>query len=252
MIEGSDAELKNEYVIVSAHYDHLGIGPAVNGDSVYNGVFDNAAGVSALLEIAAHISKMKTAPKRSIIFLLVTAEEKGLLGSIYYTDHPAVPLYKTTANINIDGIASFDRFKSIIGIGSRYSTLINILESSSAKQNLTVVPIPPIFKQTEAFNRSDQIAFANAGIPSVLVLEAPYFENLSEEEGYKKIIEYEENIYHSPFDDLSQTINYEAAAQHINFLYQFIIDVANTNENPEWNPGTPYINERLRSIAEKR
>jgi len=252
MIEGSDAELKKEYVIVSAHYDHLGIGPPVNGDSVYNGVFDNAAGVSALLEIASSISKIKKAPKRSIIFLLVTAEEKGLLGSIYYTDHPAVPLYKTAANINIDGIASFDRFKSVIGIGSKYSKLHNIFETSATKQNLTVVPIPAIFKQTEAFNRSDQIAFSNAGIPSVLVLEAPYFENLSEEEGYKKIVEYEEKIYHSPFDDLSQPINYEAAAQHINFLYQFIIDVANADEAPEWNSGSPFINARLRSIAEKR
>ena len=252
MIEGSDPELKKEYVIVSAHYDHLGIGPAVNGDSIYNGVFDNAAGVSALLEIASSISKLKTAPKRSIIFLLVTAEEKGLLGSIYYTDHPAVPLYKTIANINIDGIASFDTFKSVIGIGSRYSTLQNILETSAGKQNLTVVPIPAIFKQTEAFNRSDQIAFANAGIPSVLVLEAPYFKNLSEEEGFQKIIKYEENIYHSPFDDLSQPISYDAAAQHINFLYQFIIDAANTNDAPEWNFGSPFINARLRSIAEKR
>lgn len=252
MIEGNDAELKKEYVIVSAHYDHLGIGPAVKGDSVYNGVFDNAAGVAALLEIASSISKMKTAPKRSIIFLLVTAEEKGLLGSIYYTDHPAVPLYKTAANINIDGIALFDRFKSVIGVGSKYSTLQNILETTAAKQDLTAVPIPAIFKQSEAFNRSDQIAFSNAGIPSVLVLDAPYFENLSEEEGYKKIIEYEEKIYHSPFDDLSQLINYDAAAQHINFLYQFIVDVANADESPEWNPGSPFINARLRSIAEKR
>lgn len=252
IFEGSDPELKNEFVIVSAHYDHLGIGPAVKGDSIYNGVFDNAAGVSALLEIASNISKMKTAPKRSIIFLLVTAEEKGLLGSIYYTDHPAVPLYKTAANINIDGIASFDRFKSIIGVGSRYSTLKNILEKTAANNNLSVVPIPPVFKQTEAFNRSDQIAFANAGIPSVLVLEAPYFENLSEEEGLNRIINYEENIYHSPFDDLLQDINFEAAAQHINFLYNFIVDVANESQAPEWNPDAPYINARLRSIAEKR
>ena len=252
MIEGSDPELKNEYVIVSAHYDHLGIGPPVKGDSIYNGVFDNAAGVCATLEIASTISKMKTPPKRSIIFILVTAEEKGLLGSIYYTDHPTVPLYKTIANINIDGIASFDNFKSIIGVGSKYSTIKNILNTTAQNNNLDVVPIPSIFKQTEAFNRSDQIAFANAGIPSVLVLEAPDFVNLSEEEGLNDIIKYEENIYHSPLDDLNQTINYNAVAQHVNFLYQFIVNVANTNEPPQWNDGTPFINARLRSIAEKR
>lgn len=252
MIEGSDTELKNEYVIVSAHYDHLGIGPPVQGDSIYNGVFDNAAGVCAILEIASNISMMKTPPKRSILFLLVTAEEKGLLGSIYYTDHPSVPLYKTIANINIDGIASFDNFKSIIGIGSKYSTITNILNYTADENNLKVVPIPPVFKQAEAFNRSDQIAFANAGIPSILVLEAPDFVNLSEDEGLNDIINYEEKIYHSPFDDLSQSINYNAVGQHVGFLNRFIIDVSNTDDPPEWHENTPFINARLRSIAEKR
>ena len=252
MIEGSDPELKNECLIVSAHYDHLGIGPAVKGDSIYNGVFDNAAGVCALLEIASAVSQMRIHPKRTILFLLVTGEENGLLGSIYYTDHPAVPLYKTAANINIDGVASFDKFKSVIGVGLKYSTLENSLNKVAKGNGLNVVPIPSIFSQHETFNRSDQIAFANAGVPSILVLDAPDFVSFTEEEAFQKIIYYEENIYHTPFDDLNQEINYHAVLQHIDLLYDLCLEIANSEKVPEWKAGSPFINARLRSIAEKR
>src|SRR5690606_9692938 len=107
MIKGSDPDLKNTYLIVTAHYDHLGIGEPVNGDSIYNGALDNAIGVSVLLELARAFSSLEIKPKRSIIFFATTGEEKGLLGSSYYTKNPLVPLYKTIANVNIDGIAMF-------------------------------------------------------------------------------------------------------------------------------------------------
>ena len=128
MIEGSDPELKNTYLIVSAHYDHLGVGESVKGDSIYNGALDNAIGVSVLLELAKTFSTLKVKPKRSIIFIATTGEEKGLLGSSYYTDNPVVPLYKTIANVNIDGIAMFRDFESLVAIGSELSTLENWLK----------------------------------------------------------------------------------------------------------------------------
>lgn len=141
-LEGADPELKKSCLILSAHYDHLGIGPPVRGDSIYNGVFDNAAGVAALLEIAAALSRLDPPPARSVLFIFLTGEEKGLLGSTYYLDHPAFPLYRTIANINVDGLAMFDTFNDAVGIGAEYSTLGETLSEVSAELGLAVSPIP--------------------------------------------------------------------------------------------------------------
>lgn len=251
MIEGNDEKLKNTYLVVTAHYDHLGIGEPIDGDSIYNGVFDNAAGCAALVEIARAFTKYK-APKRSIIFLLVTGEEKGLLGSTYYTDHPLAPLYKTIANVNIDGIAFIDKFKSIIGVGAEYSELKDYLSKTAAKNNLLLTNIPTEFIQTESFNYSDQLSFAKAGVPSILVTDGPDYENISREDGINQLISYSQFYYHTPFDDLNLPINYSAASQHIKLLFDFINDLANSNTSPQWHQGTPFISARLRSIAEKR
>lgn len=252
MIEGSDSELKDSYIVVSAHYDHLGVGIPVNGDSIYNGALDNAIGTAALLELSRIFSGLELPPKRSIIFIALTGEEKGLLGSTYYTDHPVVPLYKTIANINIDGIALFRNFQSIVGIGSEYSTLESYLDSTASSFNISMESIPPQFKKYEAFNRSDQIAFANAGIPSILVLEGLKNKNKSKDEILSALINYMKYTYHSPFDDLNQEIDYEAAEQHTQIIFDLCNRVANSDELPEWKPGAPFISARLRSIAERR
>jgi hypothetical protein len=252
MIEGSDKKLKDNYLIISAHYDHLGIGPAIDGDSIYNGALDNAIGSAVLLELARQISEAKVQPKRSIIFLATTGEEKGLLGSQYYTDNPAVPLYKTIANINIDGIALFRDFQSIVGVGAEYSTLYEFLLNTTSNMNLQLDEIPPQFKVFEAFNQSDQISFAAAGIPSILVLEGLHNKHRTEEDVLYAFIDYMLNRYHTPFDDLSQYIDYVAAAQHTEILYNLILLLANSEIVPEWKSSSPFINARLRSIAEKR
>ena len=252
MVEGSDPDLKDTYLIISAHYDHLGIGPAVNGDSIYNGALDNAIGVSVLLELAKSFSQLSTPPNRSIIFLALTGEEKGLLGSQYYTDNPLVPLYKTVANINIDGIAMFRDFESIVGIGSDYSTLESYLNKTATHLALTVENVPPEFNQTEAFNQSDQVSFAIAGIPSILVLEGLKNKNKSREEVLNAFVDYIVNRYHSPQDDLNQHIDYIAAAQHTVVLFDLAHTIANSNNTPQWESGSPFINARLRSIAEKK
>ena len=252
MVEGSDEALKESYVIVSAHYDHLGIGIPFGNDSIYNGALDNAIGVSVLLDLANTFVQLENAPKRSIIFIALTGEEKGLLGSTYYTDHPLVPLYKTVANINIDGIALFRDFKSIVGIGSELSTLSNYLNAAAANFSLQVEDIPPQFKQFEAFNRSDQIAFASAGIPSMLVLEGIKNKNYSEEEVLNAFIDYMINRYHTPIDDLNQNIDYTAAAQHAQLLFYLCYSIANSESIPDWYVDTPYVNARLRSIAERK
>lgn len=252
MIEGSDPYLKDSYLIISAHYDHLGIGLAAGKDSIYNGALDNAIGVSVLLELARSFSEFNIKPKRSIIFLALTGEEKGLLGSLYYTDNPLVPLYKTIADINIDGVAFFRDFESIVGIGSEYSTLKSYLNQTASRLDLTVENVPSEFNQTEAFNQSDQVSFATAGIPSILVLEGLKNKNKSREEVLNSFIDYIVNRYHSPKDDLNQNIDYVAAAQHTEVLFELALNLANSEKTPDWKSGSPFINARLRSIAEKK
>jgi hypothetical protein len=252
MVEGSDSDLKDNYLLISAHYDHLGTGPVINGDSIYNGALDNAIGVSVLLELAKNFASLNIHPKRSIIFLALTGEEKGLLGSIYYTDNPVVPLYKSIANINIDGIALFRDFLSVVGVGSGYSTLNKYLTDAASKFGIIVEDIPPEFNQFEAFNQSDQLSFASAGIPSILVLEGLKNKNKTKDEVSNAFINYIVNRYHSPQDDLNLDIDFIAATQHAKLIFDFAFSLLNNEEVPEWNSGSPYINARLRSIAEKK
>ena len=137
-VEGSDPKLKDECVVYTAHWDHLGIGPAVNGDTIYNGAIDNASGVAGLLEIASAFTKLSPPPKRSILFLSVTAEEQGLLGSQYYTANPIVPLAKTLANINMDGLNVHGRTRDITLIGYGASDLDDYARDAAAEQGRTI------------------------------------------------------------------------------------------------------------------
>ena len=252
LVEGSDPELKNTCMIVTAHYDHLGIGPPVNGDSVYNGALDNAIGVSVMIEIARAFSRLPLKPKRSILFMAVTGEEKGLLGSTYYIDHPVFPLYKTVANLNIDGIALFRDFTSVVGIGSSYSSLADFLAQAVSPFGIEIQEIPPQFKANEEFNRSDQMTFALAGIPSILILEGLKNRHRSKMVVLNAFIDYMTKKYHTPFDDLNQKIDYQAAVRHAKLLFTFTNIIANSNEVPHWNSDSPFINARLRSIAEEK
>lgn len=253
MIQGSDGKLKDTYVLISAHYDHLGTGPEFDGDSIYNGALDNAVGTAVMMEIATSLSEDKNKTRRSIIFIATTGEEKGLLGSAYYVANPVVPLYKTVANINIDGIALFKDFTSMVGVGAEFSTLKKYLLETLNKFDLSLDYIPEQFYQFEAFSKSDQVMFAAAGIPSILLLEGPDNMHFSRDEVLKEMIDYDIYCYHTPFDDPAHLeINYEAAGQHAEVLKDLIISIANSNKEPEWNKGAPYINARLRSIAEKR
>jgi len=247
IIEGDDASYKDSYVLVTAHYDHLGIGPTVKGDSIYNGVFDNAAGVSALLEIARALSDSSFYNRRSIIFVLLTAEEYGLLGSEYYVNNPVKPLYKTIANINIDGVASFDNFKSYVAVGSEFSTLINFIKNAADIRKLRSTEIPTEFYSENAFTKSDQFSFAKAGIPSALLTEGTDYINTSKSDGIKKMIDFANTIYHFPSDDLSLPINFNAVIQHIDFIFGVIDELANSETEPVWNVDSPFRYARVLS-----
>lgn len=241
-----------ETILISAHYDHLGIGMAVNGDSIYNGLQDNALGVAMTLELARYFARHAGVLQRDLIFLLTTGEEKGLLGAQYYVDHPLRPLYKTVANLNIDGVASIDEFREVIGVGAELSDLGMLLYKIASVNGLREVQIPPGFQKNESFARSDQIAFARGGIPAINILDGPAYKNFSDEQGVRVLAEWFDNYYHTPFDDLKQNISREGISQHFDLLRQYIELVANYTGKIEWNPNTEYYHIRLQTIAEKR
>jgi Zn-dependent M28 family amino/carboxypeptidase len=252
LIEGKHNDLKESYVIITAHYDHFGMGNPVEGDSIYNGALDNALGVSVLMEIARYFTENSIELKRSLLFIAVTGEEFGLLGSKYYLDNPKVPKYKTIANINIDGVPFIDEFNSIIGVGANYSNFRKYLQNAGQKMNIKTLEIPSEYLSFEAFNRSDQIAFANAGIPSVLVLDNTDYKNIRKDYAEKILMDYFNNVYHTPFDDLLQPVNYQAVKQYTEYLVRLIIELSETEEEPQWNIESPFLNERLRTKAEKK
>ncbi len=251
LIKGSDEKLRSTAVVVSAHYDHLGIGSPIDGDSIYNGLTDNAMGCAAVLEIARIISSQKIKPKRSIIFLFTTGEEQGLLGSTYYTFYPAFPLYRTILNLNVDGIAFLDKFRSVIAIGAEYLDLNDLLEKPLKKYNLYLSDLPS-FALENSYVFSDNFAFAKAGVPALLIMEGIDFENLTENEAKDALKNYAENIYHTPHDDFKLQINYDAALLHSNFLLDFLLEVSNSSSPPTWKPNAPFYDNWLRNNAEKK
>jgi Zn-dependent M28 family amino/carboxypeptidase len=252
LVPGNDPLLADSYLLISAHYDHLGVGIPVDGDSIYNGVIDNATGVAAALEMARVFSLPENRPNRSLVFLFPTAEESGLLGSRFYCDHPLVPLHRTIASINVDGLAFLDTFDDVVGVGGEYSTLGNVLGQVASALRLEVSPIPFDISTREEFSHSDNYAFARAGIPSILIQEGLRFRHIPQEEAIRRLAEWGREVYHSPFDDLTQPISLAAANQHLRVITAMAATLASGYQDPQWVPGHPFALARLQSIAEQR
>jgi hypothetical protein len=251
-LPGSDPALRDIWVLVSAHYDHLGIGPAENGDAIYNGVVDNAIGVAGALEIARVLAGRSERPRRSIAFVFTTGEEEGLLGASHWVEHPPVPVSKTVANINVDGLAHLDAFSDAIGIGAELSTLGETLERVARRRGLRVSKPPALLADSEAFAFSDQAAFAEAGIPSILVNEGFAGGRLPPEAALARFLEWGRTRYHRPSDDLSQPLDFEASRSHAALLLDLVEELAESDEAPEWRRGSRYAAARARARAEGR
>ncbi len=233
-----------EWVILSAHYDHLGIGEPIKGDSIYNGLNDNALGVAVLLEIAAGLVERKSSLKKNILILFLTGEEKGLLGSKYYTSNPFVPLSKTAFVLNIDGVPFIDEPLSLEIIDGDHSDLRVFFEKFAKINGIRVDEIEE--QITDKFIRGDHYGFVQAGIPAFLIQEGklPVNKRLEEYTWLKNF--YTTNIYHSPFDDLSQFINYDAVAGFKQMLYNFILFMDQVDDSPKMKKESPYYSEYLR------
>ncbi|HEY9405768.1 MAG TPA: M28 family metallopeptidase [Pyrinomonadaceae bacterium] len=237
-LEGSDANLKNEYIVYSAHWDHLGRDPKLPGDQIFNGALDNASGTGAMLEIAEAFTKMTPAPKRSIIFLSVTAEEKGLLGAKHYAANPLYPAAKTLANINIDGVNQWGRTKDITMVGDDNSTLIDLLRESAGTQGRTVKPDPDAAKGF--YYRSDHFEFAKVGVPALYVNEGTEYIGKDVNFSRQKRDEYEAKDYHKPSDEIKPEWDLAGAVEDAQLLTLIGYRVAQGDKYPEWKAGSEF------------
>ena len=243
-LEGSDAALKNEYVIYTAHWDHFGIGVKVNGDSIYNGAADNASGTAGLLDIAKAFVAMKTPPKRSILFLSVTAEEQGLLGSQYYSVTPLYPLAKTAANINMDVLNQWGPTSDVTVIGLGNSELDDYASAAAAEQKRTLRPDAE--PEKGFYYRSDHFNFAKQGVPAFD--PEPGMEFVGKPAGYgkQKRDEYTAKDYHQPQDEVKAGWELSGAVQDLNLFLAMGYRVANAAKLPQWRAGNEF-----RAIREK-
>ena len=238
-LEGSDPSLKDEYVVYTAHWDHLGVGEAVNGDKIYNGARDNAAGVALMLEVARQFTKVQPPPKRSILFTMVTAEEQGLLGSQYYSVTPLYPLAKTVADINIDSPNVFAPSKDVTVIGMGASDLDDYLQQAAQEQGRTLRPDPEAEKGY--YYRSDHFNFAKQGVPA-LYIESGHDAAGDKPADYlkKKLDDYEAHDYHAPSDVVKPDWDLSAAALDGQLVFAVGYRVANAGKWPEWKPGNEF------------
>jgi Zn-dependent M28 family amino/carboxypeptidase len=226
---GSDPELKNEYVVLSAHLDHVGVGKPINGDSIYNGAMDNASGVACLLDVAETLRETGARPKRSILFLAVTGEEKGMQGSRYFASAPTVDPKSIVADINTDMFLPLYPLKSLIVFGLDETDLKDDVNAVGKAAGVAVLPDPE--PKRNIFIRSDQYSFVRRGVPSVMVMVG--YEKGSPEEA--TLLKWLKDRYHAPSDDLDQPID-KAAAGAFDFLVaKLITHVADRADRPRFN-----------------
>ena len=234
VLPGSDLKLKDEYVVYSAHLDHLGISAPDKGDSINNGAYDNASGSACLIEIARAFSRMKQAPKRSLIFLNVTGEEKGLLGAYYYSLNPTVAKDSIVADINMDELASLFPLKDVVGLGVEHSTLQNDFKLEAAKLGFEISPDP--FPDENSFIRSDQFPFVRAGVPSLYV--TPGMKSTDPKVDGKAIfMNWLQNIYHTPHDEITLSFDWLSNVRLAKLDFLIGQRVADAPQRPSWNKG---------------
>jgi Zn-dependent M28 family amino/carboxypeptidase len=239
VLRGGDEKLKDEYIVLTSHYDHLGIGKPVSGDSIYNGALDNASGVSMLLNLARAFSELKVKPRRSIMFIALAAEEAGLLGSRYFAQNPTVPLVKIVANLNIDGINIWGRTKDVILIGMEKSTLGEIIDAIAKKYQNRYAK-PDQFPELGMFYRSDQFNFAKVGIPAIYIDNGIEYIEKPENYGREVVEEYIRKNYHQPSDEYSDSWVLDGAVEDAKLVFMTTYYLANSDGKPEWKPESEF------------
>ena len=245
-LPGSDPALASEWVVYSAHWDHLGRDRSIKGDQIFNGAVDNASGVAGLLEIARAYTRLPAAPRRSILFMLVTAEEQGLLGSRHYAQNPLYPLTQTVAMINMDSLNPWGPTSDIQVIGYGQNSLEDVLEAVARDAGRRVVPDQ--LPERGGYFRSDQFEFAKLGVPALYadggsdVIGRPGF-------GEQQQQRYTEQRYHKPADEIDPSWDLSGAALDMQMLMDVGYRVANTKRPPRWKAGSEFKAIREAALA---
>ena len=235
VLEGADPDLKDEYVVLSAHLDHIGVSENAKGkDKINNGALDNATGVSTLLEVARAYARSGEKPRRSILFAIVTGEEKGLLGAEFFAHFPTVEKSAMVANVNLDMPLLLYDFTDVVAFGAERSSLGPVTETALAKLDVSLSPDP--IPEEGIFTRSDHYRFVQQGIPSVFLMTG-WNKGVNGKDGGKIFQEFLSKTYHSPADDLGQGIDYDAAAKFAHANWLIASAIANTAARPSWNEG---------------
>ncbi len=250
-LEGSDPALKDEYIIYTAHWDHFGVGDAVEGDDIYNGALDNASGTAMVLEIARAFTQVQPKPKRSVLFLMVTAEEQGLLGSGYYAEFPVYPLAKTVAVINVDTVNSWGRTKDLTVIGLGASQLDDYLRDAATEQGRVLRPDPE--SEKGFYYRSDHFNFAKKGVPALYTDAGVDYVGKDASYGTQKREAYTSHDYHSPSDEVKDDWDLTGAVDDARLLTAVGYRVANAAEWPTWAPANEFraAREKMLGTAKK-
>jgi Zn-dependent M28 family amino/carboxypeptidase len=232
-IPGSDPALKNECLLYSAHWDHLGRDPRLEGDQVFNGAMDNASGVAALLEIADAFTRVNPPPRRSILFLFTTSEEQGFLGARQYAMTPVIPLEQTAAVINIDGVNHWGRTSDVISIGYGNSTLDDVLSQAATAVGRTVTAADD---EDGNFYRADQIEFTKRGVPALFVAAGDHYLNKPPGYGYAEY----QRTYHTPADEVTPEWDLSGAVDDARLLFDVGMRLANAVGRPEWKSDSEF------------
>ncbi len=233
-ITGGDKKLKDEYVVHTAHLDHVGIGRPIKGDSIYNGAHDNASGVASLLEIARVYKQMGSKPLRSILIVMVTAEEMGLLGSAYFASNPTVPKSQIVADVNTDMPTLIAPLLSVAPLGAEHSSLVNNVDF--ACQQLGIVRQQDPMPEEVRFIRSDQYSFVREGIPALHVK----FGTLTKDNSFDLVEftkKWRDENYHKPSDEITNNFDFDAARKYVQLNFLISYSIAQTPERPTWNNG---------------
>ncbi|MEW5983201.1 MAG: M28 family metallopeptidase [Acidobacteriota bacterium] len=246
-LEGSDPALKHEYVIYTSHWDHFGIGDPVDGDTIYNGALDNASGIGGLIELGRAFAALEEPPKRSILFLAVTAEEQGLLGSDYYARMPLYPLEKTLAVVNMDSLNIYGKTSDLRVVGLGHSDLDDYATRAAAAQNRTPKPDPE--PERGGYFRSDHFPFAKQGVPAINAGGGNDFIGRPADYGKQVRDAYTSKHYHQPSDEYRPDWDLSGAVQDLQIYFDIAYHVANAETFPAWKAGSEFKSKREKMLA---
>jgi Zn-dependent M28 family amino/carboxypeptidase len=239
----------DEWIVYSAHWDHLGVDESIEGDGIFNGALDNASGTAGLIELAEALAALPRPPERSFLLLAVTAEEKGLLGSKHYAAHPLVPLGRTLANVNMDGLNPWGRTLDVESVSAGQTTLEELLAEEAARQGRRVEPHSEPEKGT--FYRSDHFEFAKRGVPALYAESGVDYLGRPAGWGRERRNEYTARDYHKPSDEVKPSWDLSGAVEDLRLYFRIGLRLAETDPWPEWYPGTEFREVRRATLAEQ-